>query len=209
MHAARTPRRRSAAAARAHRSVTPPTTRGTSSWSQCPLPGSMRSGEKATNTSRPGRRPRSASGWRAAPAWSRRTWCSSARSSGRGARARRRSRRRRAGTAGRARAIVDRRRHADHDRVRRLQRAGARRERELVELDRRLQALPLPAARSTLPSRMSCSRRSLTSTPITFAPPCRQTDPRREPDVAESQHRNGTSRISCAGIPVRDLRLRC
>ncbi len=28
-----------------------------------------------------------------------------------------------------------------------------------------------PAARSTLPSRMSCSRRSLTSTPVTFTPP--------------------------------------
>ena len=40
-------------------------------------------------------------------------------------------------------AIVDRRRDADHHRVRRLERTGARREHELVELECRLQALPL------------------------------------------------------------------
>jgi hypothetical protein len=52
----------SAAARAAHRGVTPPTTRGTSSCACRSLPGSIRSGLKATNTSVPTRSPRAVSG---------------------------------------------------------------------------------------------------------------------------------------------------
>ena len=118
-------------------------------WSQRPLPGSMRSGEKATNTSRPGRSPRSASGCDEQLAWccprsvvlvstitwSRRACCDD----------------RLAGGAQepqvRLEAVVDRRRDADHDRVGGLERAGARREHELVRARAPTAGAPSPRPR--------------------------------------------------------------
>ena len=130
-----------------------------------------REGDEHLAARRAGRARRAAAP--AAPACSPRRWCWSARSPGRGARARRRSRRPPAAAAGPARCG----RPPASGRRSRLRPRPA----SAPGLDVSMSSFSSsadcrrslsPAARSTLPSRMSCSRRSLTSTPVTFAPPC-------------------------------------
>ena len=75
--------------------------------------------------------------------------------------------------------IVDRSRHADHHRVRCLQRAGARREHELVELECRLQALPLTYRKVHAPLTDVLQPALAHVHPGHLGSPGRQTDPRR------------------------------
>ena len=163
----------------------------------------MRSGEKATKTSRPGRRPRSISG--CASSSLRAPHVGGAREHDHLVAARVCDH----GLAGgaqhpqvRLEPLVHRRRDADHDCVRGLECTGARREHELVELECGLQALPLTRRE------VHAALTDVLQPPVAHVDPgylCprgRQADPRRQPDVSESQHRNRTSaRISLAGNP--------
>ena len=70
-------------------------------------------------------------------------------------------------------------------------------------VERRLPGAPgRPASRSTVPSRMSCSRRSLTSIPITFETGVRERDARRKADVPEAHDRDGPDRRRSAVVGV-------
>ena len=99
-------------------------------------------------------------------------------------------------------AVVDRRRDADHDRVRGLDCAGARREHELVQLQCGLQALPL-SGREVDAALADVLQPPLAHVdPGHLRSPVRQADPRRQPDVAESQHRNGAQSDFLGRNPV-------
>ena len=186
--------------------MTPPTTRGVSRCRCSALPGSIRSGLNATNTSVPTRSPRCRQRLgRAAPGWCRRSvvevrmivWPGRAWLHHGGARAAQR------GQVGRV-VAVHRGRHADDDRV------GASAMAAGSVVSSRVPSASAASSRSRSGSPRSASRAKisrsrcwLTSIPMIRAAPAVQRHRGRQPDIAQARRSPPTSvRPVAISMPV-------